>query len=77
MREIRREYPTIDFYDELDLTENMKEIYAETNEPFIIIIDEWIVFLGKRRRLKRLRNDIMDFLRDFLKDNGIIYIWHI
>ena len=26
MREIRREYPTIDFYDELDLTENMKEI---------------------------------------------------
>ena len=41
MREIRREYPTIDFYDELDLTENMKEIYAETNEPFIIIIDEW------------------------------------
>ena len=61
MREIRREYPTIDFYDELDLTENMKEIYAETNEPFIIIIDEWDCIFRNTQKIKRLRNDIWIF----------------
>ena len=61
MREIRREYPTIDFYDELDLTENMKEIYAETNEPFIIIIDEWDCIFREYAEDKGLRNEIWIF----------------
>ena len=74
MREIRREYPTIDFYDELDLTENMKEIYAETNEPFIIIIDEWDCIFREYKKDKEAQEKYLDFLRDLLKDKACIYL---
>ena len=74
MREIRREYPTIDFYDELDLTENMKEIYAETNEPFIIIIDEWDCIFREYAEDKAAQERYLDFLRDFLKDKAHIHL---
>ena len=74
MREIRREYPTVDFYDELDLTENMKEIYAETNEPFIIIIDEWDCIFREYAEDKAAQERYLDFLRDFLKDKAHIHL---
>lgn len=74
MREIRREYPKFDFYEELDLTENMKEIYAETNQPFIIIIDEWDCIFREYADDKAAQECYLDFLRDFLKDKPHIHL---
>lgn len=41
MRDIKKAYPNVDYFDDTDLTESMKEVYEETKRPFIIIIDEW------------------------------------
>ena len=74
MREIRREYPELDFYEELDLTESMKEIYAETNQPFIVIIDEWDCIFREYADDKTAQECYLDFLRDFLKDKPHIHL---
>ena len=40
-RELKREYPHVDYFDLEDLIQTMQDIYAETGRSFIILIDEW------------------------------------
>ena len=40
-RELKREYPHVDYFDLEDLIQTMQDIYAETGRRFIILIDEW------------------------------------
>ena len=77
MREICREYPDVDFYDEMDLAENMKEIYAETEHPFIVIIDEWDCIFREYADDKTAQERYLDFLRDLLKDKPHIHLAYI
>ena len=60
MRDIKRQYPDMSFYNENDLVENMKELYAEKKCPFIFNIDE-IAFSENTRLIKLLKNIIWTF----------------
>lgn len=40
-RDIKREYPDVDFFDVDDLVQSMEDLYQNTKRPFVIIIDEW------------------------------------
>ena len=41
LRDLKKEYPDVDYFDDTDLIESMQDIYEETKCPFVVIIDEW------------------------------------
>lgn len=74
MRDIKKAYPDVDYFDDTDLTESMKEVYEETKCPFIIIIDEWDCVFREYREHKDEQDEYLDFLRDLLKDKEYIHL---
>ena len=41
IRDLKNEYPDVDYFDDTDVIECMQDVYAQKKQPFIIIIDEW------------------------------------
>ena len=74
MRDIKKTYPDVDYFDDTDLTESMKEVYEEIKRPFIIILDEWDCVFREYREHKENQDEYLDFLRDFLKDKEYIHL---
>ena len=74
MRDIKKAYSDIDYFDDTDLTESMKEVYEETKRPFIIIIDEWDCVFREYKEHKDDQNRYLDFLCDLLKDKEYIHL---
>lgn len=72
IRDIKREYPDIDFFDENDLIESMADVYEETKSAFVVIIDEWDCVFREYKNDKCAQEQYLDFLRDLLKDK--VYI---
>lgn len=74
LRDLKREYPDIDYFDDTDLAESMQDVYAQTKRPFVVIIDEWDCLFRDDRIGKDAQEKYLDFLRDLLKDKGYIYL---
>ena len=74
IRELKAEYPDVDYFDETDLVECMQDIYREKKIPFVIIIDEWDCIFREYRQDKKAQEKYLDFLRDLLKDKGYIHL---
>ena len=41
LRDLRKTYPNVDYLDPDDLISSLLDIYTETSDSFIFIIDEW------------------------------------
>lgn len=41
IRELTRSFEAVDFFDRTNLIQMLKDIYAETDRAFVILIDEW------------------------------------
>ena len=54
------------------LSEYLDEIYAETGEMFVIIIDEWDCLLREQKYNVDSQKIYLDFLRDLLKDKAYV-----
>lgn len=74
IRELKSEYPDVDYFDDTDLIQCMQDVYQNTKCPFVIIIDEWDCIFREYREDKTAQEQYLDFLRDFLKDKGYIYL---
>lgn len=74
MRDIKRTYPDVDYFDDMDLIESMQDVYADTKRPFVVIIDEWDCVFREYREHKEEQDRYLDFLRDLLKDKEYIYL---
>lgn len=74
MREIKREYPDVDYFDENDLVQSMQDVYTETGRSFVCIIDEWDCIFREYSEKKEEQDKYLDFLRDMLKDKEYIYL---
>lgn len=72
LRELTREYPAVDYFDQGDLIETMQDIYNETKRQYIIIIDEWDCVFREEKNHKEQQAQYLDFLRDWLKDKEYI-----
>lgn len=77
IRELKKEYPDVDYFDDTDLIESMQDIYSQENSPFIVIIDEWDCIFREYKEDKEAQEKYMDFLRDLLKDRMCIYLSYI
>lgn len=74
IRELRKQYPDAELYDEENLAETMQDIYAESGCPFVIIIDEWDCIFREFKDDRKTQEIYLDFLRDMLKDKAYIYL---
>ena len=74
IRELKYEYPDVDYFDDTDLIECMQDIYAQKKQTFIIIIDEWDCIFREYKEDKNAQEKYLDFLRDFLKDKSYIHL---
>lgn len=74
LREIKKEYPDVDYYDDTDLVESIQDVYEEVKCPFVVIIDEWDCIFREFKQDKAAQETYLDFLRDLLKDKACIHL---
>ena len=72
VRDLKKQYPSVDYFDTEDLIQSMADVYAETGEQFVIIIDEWDAVFRERKEDKDGQRLYLDFLRDWLKDKEYV-----
>lgn len=68
--ELKREYPEQVVYDQLVWA--MTDIFAATNRPFVILIDEWDCLFREYRHNEAAQKKYLDFLRGWLKDQAYV-----
>ena len=66
LRDMKREYPDVDYFDENDLIEAMQDVYEETRRPFVVIIDEWDCVI-RNSDDKELVHSYLQFLHSLFK----------
>ncbi|MDY6323992.1 MAG: AAA family ATPase [Catonella sp.] len=77
IRELIKEYPSVDYFDKSDMIECLQDIYNENHKPFVIIIDEWDCIFREYPHDDEAQRAYLDFLRAWLKDKayiGLVYM---
>ena len=64
VRELKKKYPDVDFFDTDDLIQSMLDVYAETEKQFVIVIDEWDAVFRLCKEAKEEQIVYLNFLRD-------------
>ncbi len=70
IRDFKKAYPEIDYYDDKNLIQTIEDVYSETDRQLVIIIDEWDAVFRIRQNDKEGQTEYLDFLRDLMKDNN-------
>ena len=65
-------YENIRFRDEKNFIQVMKDIFAKTNRPFVILIDEWDCLFREYTHNTDAQKAYLDFLRAWLKDQDYV-----
>lgn len=60
------------FRDEQNLIQVMKDIFAKTRNPFVILIDEWDCLFREYQQDGEAQKRYLDFLRVWLKDKDYV-----
>lgn len=68
--ELKRAYP--EYVDSENLIFVMQDIFAYTNCPFVILIDEWDCLFREYRQDEDAQKKYLDFLRAWLKDKDYV-----
>lgn len=71
-REVKREYQNIEYFDRDDLVQILEDVYAEKNQRFVFIIDEWDCIFREYLNDKEAQRRYLDFLRNLLKDKPYV-----
>ena len=72
VRDIRKQYPDVDYFDTDNLIQCLLDVYAENGQQFVIIIDEWDAVFRERKEDRDGQKLYLDFLRDWLKDKEYV-----
>ena len=72
LRELLKEYPSVDYFDVTNLSVCMEDVFSETDRPFIIVIDEWDCIFREYKDKAAEQKQYLDFLRDWLKDSSYV-----
>ena len=70
--DLKRGYPDYVMDGEDSLVFAMKDVYAHTKCPFIILIDEWDCLFREYKQDKEAQKKYLDFLRLWMKDKPYI-----
>lgn len=69
-REIKRQFPDLEYYEEDTLSDMMLRVYEEKQETFIVLIDEYDVLVREQVE-KTLFDDYLSFLNALFKSNTL------
>lgn len=69
IRDIKKNYPDINLYDDGDLIQTIEDVYSEVERSLVIVIDEWDAVFRVCPDNVEGQTDYLDFLRDMMKDN--------
>ena len=69
-REIRMEFPELEIEDNYSLAESILEVYARTKQTFVIIFDEYDVFV-REQVSEKLYNEYLGFLNGLFKSGTL------
>ena len=72
VRDLKKQYPDVDYFDTDDLIQSMEDVYSELGKSFVIIIDEWDAVFRERKNDREGQTLYLDFLRDWLKDKSYV-----
>lgn len=70
--DLEESFQNVRFRDEKNLVQVMKDIFAKTKRPFIILIDEWDCLFREYKQDKDAQKKYLDFLRVWLKDKDYV-----
>ena len=76
-RDIKKVYQNIEYFDINDLIQVLEDVYAEVNEQFIFIIDEWDCIFREYKNNKEAQEKYLDFLRNLLKDKSYVSLCYM
>ena len=74
LRDLKREYPDVDYFDDTDLVESMQDIYETEKCPFVVIIDEWDCIFHKDFITDEDKKKYISFLSSLLKDKAYVLL---
>ena len=77
LKELCRNFQEVDFFDADDLMFSMEDIYHQTGQQFVIVIDEWDCIFREFKEDTDGQRLYLDFLRDWLKDKSYIALAYI
>ena len=77
VRDLKKQYPDVDYFDSDDLIQSLEDVYAEAGKPFVIIIDEWDAVFRERKKDREGQTLYLDFLRDWLKDKSYVALCYM
>ncbi len=72
MWELKKEYANCNFFDDTKLARSMQDIFSQTSQEFIILIDEWDCIFRIYKDNKYAQEKYLDFLRNWLKDRDYV-----
>ncbi|HBP24085.1 MAG TPA: AAA family ATPase [Oribacterium sp.] len=70
--DLTEQFQNVRFRDEHNLLQVMKDIYAKTQRPFVILIDEWDCLFREYQEDQEAQKTYLDFLRAWLKDKDYV-----
>ena len=70
LAELKRKYPQ--YIEEEQLVFVMQDVYAQTRQPFVILIDEWDCLFREYKNDTQAQKEYLDFLRAWLKDKDYV-----
>ena len=76
-RDIKKVYQDIGYFDIDDLIQVLEDVYAEVNERFIFVIDEWDCIFREYKNNKEAQEKYLDFLRNLLKDKPYVSLCYM
>ena len=75
-KDLKKEFPNVDIQEKYPLQIILSEIYEQTKEKFIVLIDEWD-FIFRESTNTKLQEEYVDFLRALFKDSPFIKLAYI
>ncbi|MCD8014501.1 MAG: ATP-binding protein [Lachnospiraceae bacterium] len=72
VRDLRKTFPEVDYWNGLSLADYMGLIHADTNENFILILDEWDCIFHKTYTSNDDRRSFINWLAAMTKDTGYV-----
>ena len=75
--DLKEHFSEVHFRDEKNLIQVMKDIFAKTKQPFVILIDEWDCLFREYQQDKDAQKQYLDFLRVWLKDKDYVALTYM
>ncbi len=73
VRELKKAYASIEYYED-DLVSVLEQIFAETKEKFVFVIDEWDCVFRMKPNDSDGQKEYLDFYRDLLKNQPYVVL---